>query len=68
MNIFLDMLWTQVGPRQAKGKFTVNHPSGRFVKLKAASQNEADEWMKQITSASARVNIFEFVGVAFAFF
>jgi hypothetical protein len=49
----------QVGPRQAKGKFTVSHPSGRFAKFKAASQQEADEWMKQITSAAARVNLFE---------
>ena len=58
------LLSIQVGPRQAKGKFTVIHPSGRFEKFKAASQKEADEWMKHITSAAARVSPFEFVEIA----
>ena len=44
-----------MGPRQAKAKFTVIHPSGKFAKFKAASQHEADEWMNQLTSAAARV-------------
>jgi hypothetical protein len=51
--------WMKVGPRQAKGKFTIVNPSGRFEKFKAASQQEADEWMKQIASAAARVSLFE---------
>jgi hypothetical protein len=49
-----------VGTSDKNGKFTVMHPSGTFAKFKAQTQQEAEEWIRQIKDAVQNVNILNF--------
>ena len=55
----------QLGEREDKGKFTLLHPGGAATKLRADTQQEAENWINIIAASIKRVR-FLLVAVLFS--
>jgi hypothetical protein len=55
----------QLGEREDKGKFTLLHPGGAATKLRADTQQEAENWVNIIAASIKRVR-FLLVAVLFS--